>query len=197
MFVIDNSALNTIFLEARTINKWSDKKIDDELIKKLYETARLGPTAANSNPARFIFIKSDEAKAKLKPYLAPNNIEKTIAAPINVIAAFDPLFFNNVPKLFPHMPAAKDWYEQSPDKGFAAGQMNATLGAAYLIIAARALGLDCGPMSGFDNEGVDKAFFAQSGFKSIFLINLGYRAMGEPHNARLPRLDFKEACEII
>lgn len=166
-------------------------------MKRLYEIARLGPTAANSNPARFIFVKSAEAKARLKPYLAPNNVEKTMEAPINVIAAFDPQFYNFVPKLFPHMPSAKDWYEMSPDKGFAAGQMNATLGAAYFIIAARAIDIDCGPMSGFDNGGLDKEFFENSGFKSLFLINLGYRAEGEPHHSRLPRLDFEEACEII
>lgn len=189
--------LNQLFLEARTINIWSDKQIEDEKLNKLYELARLGPTAANSNPARFLFVKSQDAKARLKPYLAPNNTDKTMKAPVTIIAAFDPKFYEKVPKLFPHMPAARDWYEQTPDKGYAAGFMNSTLGAAYMIMAARAIGLDCGPMSGFDNAGVDKEFFGKSGYKSNFLINLGYKADSEPHHPRLPRLDFAEACEII
>lgn len=194
---IFKEALDQIFLEARTINQWSNEKIPKEKIAHLYEIARMGPTAANSNPARFLFIQSENAKARLKPYLAPNNTDKTMKAPVTIIAAFDPRFYDNVPKLFPHQPAARDWYVQSPDKGFAAGSMNSILGAAYMIIAARAIGLDCGPMSGFDNDGLDKEFFSTSGFKSNFLINLGIRASTEPHHARLPRLEFSEACEIL
>lgn len=194
---LPNEALNQLFLDARTINIWSDKPVEDEKLKKLYEIARLGPTAANSNPARFLFVKSQEAKARLKPHLAPNNTDKTMKAPVTIIAAFDPKFYEKVPQLFPHLPEARNWYEQTPDKGYAAGFMNSTLGAAYMIIAARAIGLDCGPMSGFDNAGVDKEFFGASGYKSNFLINLGYKADGEPHHPRLPRLDFTEACEII
>ncbi len=194
---ISQDAMNQIFLEARTINEWSDKPVSDDVLKKIYEAARLGPTAANCNPARFAFIKTPEAKARLKPYLAPNNAEKTMKAPVTVIAAFDPKFYDFVPKLFPHNPGAREWFAQSPDQGAAAGFMNATLGAAYFIMAARAFGLDCGPMAGFDNAGVDKEFFQNSGFKSNFLINLGHKAESEPVFPRLPRLDFDEACLIL
>lgn len=195
--MIDDKALKQIFLEARTINEWSDKPIEDGLLERVYEAARMGPTAANSNPARFCFIKSPEAKARLKPYLAPMNAEKTMKAPVTAIAAFNPKFYDFVPKLFPHNPGAREWFAASPDSGAAAGFMNATLGAAYFILAARAFGLDCGPMAGFDNAGVDKEFFENTGFKSNFLINLGYKAESEPVFPRLPRLDFDEACEIL
>lgn len=192
---LNKDALNQLFLEARTINDFAPDPIDDAVLMQIYETARMGPTAANSNPARFYFIKSSEAKEKLKPYLAPNNVEKSMKAPIVVIAAFDPKFFDKVPKLFPHAPDAREWFSQSPDEGQAAGHMNATLGAAYFILAARALGLECGPMAGFDNAGVDKEFFSENGWKSNFLINLGNRS-DAPIFPRLPRLDFTEACEI-
>jgi 3-hydroxypropanoate dehydrogenase len=197
MTQLDEKSLDILFNNARSINGWKDTPIEDEKLNKLYELARLGPTAANSNPARFLFIKSPQAKERLKPFLAPNNIEKTMRAPVTIIAAFDPKFYEKVPYLFPHLPEAKSWYENSPDKGHAAGFMNATLGAAYMIMAARAIGLDCGPMSGFDNDGVNKEFFASSGFVANFLINIGYRADSEPTFGRSPRLDFKQACEII
>lgn len=197
MNTLNENALDQLFLKARTINIWSDRQIEDEKLKKLYSIARLGPTAANSNPARFLFIKSQDAKARLKPYLDAGNVDKTMKAPVTIIAAFDPKFYENMPKLFPHVPDARYWFEKSPDMGHGAGFMNATLGAAYMIIAARAIGLDCGPMAGFDNAGVDKEFFGTSGYKSNFLINLGYKADSEPHHPRLPRLDFTEACEII
>jgi len=189
-------ALNQLFLDARTINDFAPTPIGDDVLRHLYEIAKMGPTAANSNPARFYFIKSTAAKERLKPYLAPNNVEKTLKAPVVAIAAFDPLFYDKVPKLFPHAPVARDWFKDSPDNGQAAGHMNATLGAAYLIMAARAIGLECGPMAGFDNSGVDKEFFAQNGWKSNFLINLGNRS-DAPIFPRLPRLDFSEACEIV
>lgn len=197
MDILDTKSIEQLFTNARTINQWKDTPIEDAKLERLYELARLGPTAANSNPARFMFVKTVAAKEKLKPYLAPNNVEKTMKAPVTIIAAFDPEFYEKVPQLFPHMPAARDWYALTPDKGYAAGFMNATLGAAYVIMAARAIGLDCGPMSGFDNAGVDKEFFGNNGWKSNFLINIGYRADTEPHHPRLPRLEFNEACEII
>ena len=192
---ISPDALNQIFLEARTINDFDEAPIDDAILHQLYEIARMGPTAANSCPARFYFIKSIAAKARLKPYLAPNNSAKTMKAPITIVAAFDPIFYDKVPQLFPHAPEAREWFAHSPDAGQAAGFMNATLGAAYLIMAARALGLECGPMAGFDNAGVDNEFFAQNGWKSNFLINLGNRSEA-PIFPRLPRLSFGEACEI-
>ncbi len=195
--MIDDNALKQIFLDARTINEWSDKPIPEGLLEQIYAAARLGPTAANNNPARFYFIKSPEAKARLKPYLAPNNSDKTMKAPITAIAAFDPLFYDKIPRLFPHNPGARDWFANAPDKGLSNGFMNATLGAAYFLIAARAFGLDCGPMAGFDNAGVDKEFFGETGYKSNFLINLGYKAESEPVFPRLPRLEFEEACKIL
>lgn len=195
MKALPQEALNQLFLEARTINDFAPTPIEDTVLQKLYDIAKMGPTAANSNPARFYFIKSTEAKARLKPFLAPNNVEKTLKAPVVAIAAFDPLFYDNVPKLFPHAPVARDWFKDSPDGGQAAGHMNATLGAAYLIMAARAIGLECGPMAGFDNDGVDKEFFKENGWKSNFLINLGNRS-DAPIFPRLPRLDFEKACFI-
>lgn len=195
MPILPQSALDQLFFDARSINDFAPTPIEDALLQQLYETAKMGPTAANSNPARFLFVKSFSAKTRLKPFLAPNNVEKTMKAPVVAIAAFDPLFYEKVPQLFPHAPEAREWFSQSPDHGQAAGHMNATLGAAYLIMAARALGLECGPMAGFDNIGVDKAFFAQTGWKSNFLINLGNRS-NAPIFPRLPRLIFEEACAI-
>ncbi len=192
---LSQDALNQLFLEARTINDFLPNTIEDAVLNQLYDIAKMGPTAANCNPARFYFVKSQSAKERLRPYLAPGNVDKSMKAPITIIAAFDPKFYDKVPQLFPHAPEAREWFAQSPDQGQAAGHMNATLGAAYMIIAARALGLECGPMAGFDNAGVDKEFFAQNGWKSNFLINLGNRS-GEKIHPRLPRLSFNEACEI-
>lgn len=192
---LSQDALNQLFLEARTINDFLPTPISQEVLNQLYDIAKMGPTAANCNPARFYFIKSLDAKERLKPYLAPGNVDKSMKAPIVVIAAFDPKFYDKVPKLFPHAPDARDWFAKSPDEGLAAGHMNATLGAAYFIMAARALGLECGPMAGFDNAGVDKEFFGENGWKSNFLINLGNRS-DAPIFPRLPRLEFNEACEI-
>lgn len=195
--MIDENAIEQLFTEARTINKWSDEKISEETLNKLYDLTKMGPTATNCCPARFVFVQSDEAKARLKPHLMGGNIDKTMQAPVCVIVATDPKYYEQVPKLFPHMPQARDMYANAPDGGEKAGFRNGTLQAAYLIIAARALGLDCGPMSGFNNVSLDEEFFKDSGYESNFLINIGKKEGDGGIYPRGPRLSFEEACEIL
>jgi 3-hydroxypropanoate dehydrogenase len=152
----------------------------------------MGPTSANSSPGRFVFVRTPECKEKLKPALSAGNLDKTMAAPVTVIVAQDPLFYHKLPELFPHADA-KSWFSGNPDLAEETGFRNSTLQGAYLIIAARALGFDSGAMSGFDRAKVDRAFFAQNGWKSNFLINLGHPKPSEPAFPRLPRLDFADA----
>jgi 3-hydroxypropanoate dehydrogenase len=154
--------------ETRTHNKWFDRDILDATLHELVNLLRLGPTSANSSPARFLFVKSREAKERLKPHLSEGNMAKTMAAPVCTIIGYDLDFYEHLPKLFPHT-NAKSWYEGNDEKIFETAFRNGTLQGAYLIMAARALGLDCGPMSGFDNAGVDRAFFAGTNVKSSFL----------------------------
>lgn len=189
---LDDAALATLFTEARTHNGWMDKPIGDETLKALYDLTKMGPTSANCSPARFVFVRSPEAKEKLRPALSSGNLEKTMAAPVTVIAAIDGEFYEKLPELFPHADA-RSWFTSSPDVAEETAFRNATLQAGYLILAARALGLDTGAMSGFDKAKVDAAFFAGTTWKSNFLINLGY---GDPSKlfGRLPRLGFEDAC---
>ncbi|MCZ7887699.1 MULTISPECIES: malonic semialdehyde reductase [Agrobacterium] len=189
---LDDAALATLFTEARTHNGWMDKPIGDETLKALYDLTKMGPTSANCSPARFVFVRSQEGKEKLKPALSSGNLEKTMAAPVTVIAAIDSEFYEKLPQLFPHADA-RSWFTSSPDVAEETAFRNATLQAGYLILAARALGLDTGAMSGFDKAKVDAAFFAGTTWKSNFLINLGY---GDPSKlfGRLPRLGFEDAC---
>lgn len=192
---LSDASLDQLFLTARTYNAWLPKEVTDEQIHRLYELAKFGPTAANSSPLRVIFIKSQDAKARLKPYLAENNAEKTMSAPVTAIVATDFAFYEHLPKLFPHADA-RSWFVGNEDLIQSSGSRNGSLQGAYLIMAARALGLDCGPMSGFDQAGVDAEFFAGTQVKSNFLINIGY---GDPDKnlfGRLPRLDFDEAAQI-
>jgi len=192
---LSDASLDQLFLTARTYNAWLPKEVTDEQIHRLYELAKFGPTAANSSPMRVIFIKSQDAKARLKPYLAENNAEKTMSAPVTAIVATDFAFYEHLPKLFPHADA-RSWFVGNEDLIQSSGSRNGSLQGAYLIMAARALGLDCGPMSGFDQAGVDAEFFAGTQVKSNFLINIGY---GDPDKnlfGRLPRLDFDEAAQI-
>jgi 3-hydroxypropanoate dehydrogenase len=191
---LDNQALATLFTEARTHNGWADKPVDDALLHALYDLAKMGPTSANCSPARFIFVRSIEAKEKLKPALSSANVEKTMTAPVTVIAALDGEFYEKLPFLFPHADA-RSWFTSSPAVAEETAFRNATLQAGYLILAARALGLDTGAMSGFDKAKVDEAFFAGTTWKSNFLINLGY---GDPSKlfGRLPRLPFEDACVL-
>jgi len=192
---LNDAALAQLFVEARTYNGWSDQPVSDATIHALYDLLKWGPTSANCSPARFVFIRSAEAKARLKPFLSGNNTEKTMAAPVCVIIATDYNFADRIPELFPHMPSAKDWFAD-PKIGVPTADRNATLQGGYLILAARALGLDCGPMSGFDQAGVDAEFFAGTALKSNFLCNLGY---GKPESLfpRGPRLSFDDACKVL
>lgn len=151
--------LDTLFYDARTHSKWLDKPVDEETLRKLYDALRWAPTAANSNPARFVFIRTKEAKERLRPALAPGNVEKTMTAPVTVIIAYDLLFFEKMPKLFPHNPGMRDLYAKNPQLVETTARRNSSLQGAYMILAARALGLDCGPMSGFDNAKLDEIFF--------------------------------------
>ena len=204
-----DDALDLVFRKARTYNAWLPKPVSDELLHQLYDTLKWGPTSANMSPARFVFLRSAEARERLRPSLAPGNVEKTMTAPVTVIVAYDLKFYDKLPKLFPHFPAMRDMFVDNPQMIQENAQRNSTLQGAYLMLAARALGLDCGPMSGFDNAKLDEEFFgagkwesSQEEFfpeghvKSNFLINIGH---GDPAMLfpRGPRLDFNEACTLL
>ncbi len=192
---LSDQALAQLFTKAHTQNAWLDKPVSETLLRQLYDLLKWGPTSANCSPARFIFVTSTEAKARLKPHLSGNNSEKTMAAPVCVIIGTDYNFAERLPQLFPHMPSARDWFAD-PKVSVPTAERNASLQGAYLMLAARALGLDCGPMSGFDSAGVDAAFFAGTSVKTNFLCNLGY---GDPKGVfpRAPRLDFADAAKLI
>lgn len=191
---LDPPALDRIFVQARTYNAFSGQ-IDDATLHRLYDLLKWGPTTANSCPARFVFVRSPEAKKRLEPALDAGNHDKTMAAPVTVIVAYDMRFYDKLPVLFPHTDA-KGWFDTKPEAALETVALrNGSLQGAYLIVAARALGLDCGPMSGFDNAKVDEAFFRGTRWRSNFLVNLG---KGDPASifARSPRLGFDEACRI-
>jgi 3-hydroxypropanoate dehydrogenase len=187
--------LDQLFHAARTHNKWVERDVPDALLHAIVDLAKLGPTSANSSPARFFFVKSKAAKEMLKPHLSEGNRDKTMAAPVCTIIAYDLDFYEQLPKLFPHT-NARSWFAGKPDKIRETAFRNGTLQGAYLIMAARALGLDCGPMSGFDNEGVDRDFFAGTNLKSNFLCNLGYGDASVLH-PRSPRFEFDEMAHIL
>jgi 3-hydroxypropanoate dehydrogenase len=191
---LDHAALDVLFSAARTQNKWTDKPVSDVDLAAIYDLLKMGPTSANCSPARFVFVRTPEGREKLKPALSAGNMEKTMTAPVTVIVAYDPKFYDKLPHLFPHADA-RAWFSGNEALATETAFRNSTLQGAYLIMAARALGIDSGAMSGFDKSKVDEAFFAESGFKSNFLINLGH---GDPAGvmARLPRLSFDEACVV-
>ncbi len=193
---LDQNALDQLFLAARTHNAWQSRPLPDELLQRLYNTFRMGPTSANCCPARIVFVKSREAKEKLMPALAEGNRAKSMAAPVTAIIAYDMKFYEKIEQLFPRVPGARGWFDKDEQTAFTAAFRNGTLQGAYLIIAARALGLDCGPMSGFDNAMVDQLFFAGTAVKSNFICNLGYGDTSGVH-PRSPRLEFNEACSIV
>jgi 3-hydroxypropanoate dehydrogenase len=168
-----SACLDQLFRDARTHNVWLDRDVPNTLLHELVDLVKLGPTSANCSPARFLFVKSREAKEKLKPNLSEGNRDKTMKAPVCTIIGYDLDFYKHLPKLFPHT-NAKSWFEGDEQKIFDTAFRNGTLQGAYLIMAARALGLDCGPMSGFDNKGVDRDFFAGTNTRSNFLCSLGY-----------------------
>ena len=192
---LDNAALDQLFDKARTHNKWQPREVTDELLKKIVEHMKWGPTSANCSPARIVFVKSQEAKARLKPHLSPGNVEKTMAAPATAILAYDLNFYDYLPRLFPSADA-KSWFAGKKAHADITAFRNGSLQGGYFILAARALGLDCGPMSGFNNAGVDAEFFAGTEIKSNFLCNLAY---GDPSGVypRSPRFDFDEMARII
>ncbi len=190
---LEPAHLDALFREARTHNKWRDETISDEVLHELYDIAKFGPTSANSSPARFVFIRTQEGKEKLKPALSSGNTDKTMSAPVTVIVAYDPKFHEKLPKLFPHNPDAASWFTSNDSLAATTAFRNGTLQGAYLMMAARSLGLDTGAMSGFDNAKVDEAFFSFNGWRSNFLVNIGYCEPAGLFN-RSPRLDFDEAC---
>lgn len=205
-----DDALDVLFRHARTFSAWQDKPVTDETLHQIYAVMKWGATSANSCPARFFFVRSKEAKARLKPVLSPGNVDKTMAAPVTVIVAYDLRFYEKLAKLFPQAPAMAKLFAENPQLVESTAQRNSSLQGAYFMLAARSLGLDCGPMSGFDNakldeeffgagkqcEGCQEEFFPAGHVKSNFLCNLGY---GDPAKLypRNPRPAFEEACKII
>ena len=187
--------LDQSFRDARTHNAWRDKEVPDALLHELVDLAKLGPTSANCSPARFVFVKSRAAKLKLRPHLSAGNLAKTMAAPVCAIIGYDLDFHDHLPELFPHTDA-KSWFAGDDRKIFETAFRNGTLQGAYLILAARSLGLDCGPMSGFDNDGVDRAFFSGTNIRSNFLCNLGY-GDASVLRPRSPRFRFDEMARIL
>ncbi len=192
---LDDRSLDIIFRAARTHNEWLDKPVSDQMLVHIYDLMKWAPTSANSSPARIVFVRSAAAKERLLPALSPGNVDKTRAAPVTAIIAHDTEFHEKLPKLFPQADA-RFWFAGNQPLIDTTAFRNGTLQGAYLILAARALGLDAGPMSGFDNAKVDKEFFPDGKVKSNFLINLGYgdHAKVFPRNPRLP---FTEAAQIL
>jgi 3-hydroxypropanoate dehydrogenase len=191
---LESHVIETLFTQARTQNKWTSEPVTDGELHELFDILKMGPTSANCSPARFVFIRTQEGKEKLKPALSAGNLDKTMSAPVTVIVAHDPKFYDHLPKLFPHVDA-KAWFAHNEALASETAFRNGTMQAAYLIIAARALGIDSGAMSGFDKTKVDEAFFAESGFKSNLLINLGH-GDAEGLFPRSPRFTFDEACTL-
>ena len=193
--LLSEASLDQLFRSARTFNAWLPKEVSDEQLHQLYDLAKFGPTSANSSPMRVVFVMSKAAKAKLEPFLSDGNRAKTMEAPVTAIVATDHEFYEQLPRLFPHADA-RSWFVGNQPLIDTTAFRNATLQGAYLLLAARAVGLDCGPMSGFDNAGVDAAFFAGTSIKSNFLISIGYGDASRNLFARSPRLAFGEACTI-
>ena len=199
-----DEALDVLFRKARTHTAWLDQPVSDDTLGQLYELMKWGPTSANSSPARIVFLRSREAKQRLVPALSQMNVEKTVAAPVTAIVAYDLQFYERLTKLWPHNPGMQEIFAKSPDLAQITALRNSSLQGGYLILAARSLGLDCGPMSGFDNAKLDAEFFradspegpAWAQVRSNFLCNIGYGDKSKlmPRN---PRLDFEEACVIL
>jgi len=205
-----DDALDRIFRTARSYSSWLEKPVTDDTLRQVYDLMKWGPTSANTCPARIVFLRTPEARERLRPALSPGNVEKTMKAPVTAIIAYDLLFYEKLPKLFPHNPGMRDLYARNPQLVEVTAKRNSSLQGAYLIIAARALGLDCGPMSGFDNarldeeffgagkecDGCEQEFFPAGHVKSNFLCNLGYGDSSKLF-PRGPRLAFEEACTLL
>lgn len=192
---VNDDGLNVLFRDARTYTAWQKRPVDDALLARVYHLAKMGPTSANMSPIRIVFVKSASAREKLRPALDPSNVEKTMSAPVTAVIGMEIKFYELLPRLFPHADA-QAWFKGLPEKVLEYMALrNSSLQGAYFMLAARALGLDCGPMSGFNNAMVDATFFAGTTIKSNFLCNLGYGDASNLH-PRSPRLDFNEACRI-
>jgi 3-hydroxypropanoate dehydrogenase len=207
--MLNDDALDQLFRKARTYPSWLANPVDDATLRRLYDLMKCGPTSANSCPARILFLRTAEAKKRLVPALAPPNVDKVLAAPVTAIVGFDLHFYEKLPRLFPQAPNMKDMFEKSPELADVTALRNSSLQGAYMILAARSLGLDCGPMSGFDNAKVDAEFFGAGKMtdvgdeffplthvRSNFLCNIGH---GDPSRLypRNPRLEFEEACVLL
>ncbi|HJZ42478.1 MAG TPA: malonic semialdehyde reductase [Hyphomicrobiaceae bacterium] len=193
---LDEASLKQLLLEARTHNVWLPREVPDGLLRELVDVMKMGPTSANCSPARIIFVKSKEAKERLKPFLSEGNRDKTMKAPVCAIIGYDLAFYEHLPRLFPHNQEARSWFAGKPDHIRTTAARNGSLQGGYFILAARALGLDAGAMSGFDNAGVDREFFSGTEVKSNFLCNLGFgdRSALMP---RSPRFAFDEMAKIL
>ena len=193
--MLNDTTIETLFTQARTHNAWLDKPVSDAQLHQIYDLMRWGPTSANCSPARIVFIKTHEAKVRLLECMAPGNVEKTRAAPVTAIIAMDMAFYEKLPQLFPHADA-KPWFEGNQPLIDATAFRNSSLQGGYFIMAARSIGLDCGPMSGFDAEKINATFFSGTSVKANFVCNLGY---GDPAAlfTRSPRLSFDEACRVL
>ena len=207
---LNDQSLDQLFREARTHNAWTERPVGDELLRQLYELMKWGPTSANSSPARMLFLRTPEAKQRLLPALSPGNAEKTMKAPVVAVIGYDGRFYDQLPRLFPHADA-RAWFVDKPELAEVTARRNSSLQGAYLMLAARALGLDCGPMSGFDQAKVDHEFFPRpadagdefqqehfpdSHIKTNFLCSLGYGDAAKLF-PRSPRLAFEEACKLL
>ncbi|MCO1334943.1 malonic semialdehyde reductase [Microbulbifer sp. OS29] len=209
MQAVSSGVLDQLFNKARTHSHWQERSVAGELLKQLYEAVRFGPTSANCFPMRLVFLQSRESKERLKPALNPGNVEKTMQAPVTAIIAYDIRFYEYLPRLYPQTPA-REWFSDNPEYAEETAFRNGSLQGGYFILAARALGLDCGPMSGFDNAFVDHEFFSEkssaptflqehcpdSHIKSNFLCNLGYGESSKLH-PRNPRFEFDEVCRTL
>jgi 3-hydroxypropanoate dehydrogenase len=193
--IVDDNGLDILFRNARTHYAWLPKPVSDELLHEIYDLFKFGPTSANTSPARILFLKTDEAKARLLPALPPLNAEKSRTAPVVAIIAYDTEFYEKLPKLFPHADA-RAWFVGNEALAKETAFRNSTLQGAYFMLAARALGLDCGPMSGFDSAKLNEEFFPDGKWTVNFICNLGYGS-GTGIFPRSPRLDFEEACVIL
>ena len=196
--MIDDQALDALFRTARTANGFLDRPVPDELLRQVYDLMKMAPTSANAQPGRFVFLRSAAARERLRPALSAGNLAKTMSAPVTVIVAHDTRFHEHLPRVFPHDQSAKSWFDGDAKKASRelTAFRNGTLQGAYLMLAARAVGLDCGPMSGFDNDKVDAEFFPDGRFRSNFLCNLGF---GDPAKLfpRSPRFGFDEVCQVL
>jgi 3-hydroxypropanoate dehydrogenase len=194
--MVDDAALDLLFRKARSHNGWLDKPVTDELLRQLYELMKWGPTSANCSPARLVFVRTPANKERIRPALSPNNVEKTMTAPVIAIAAYDSRFYEHLPQLFPRIPQVAELFASDAALAATTAFRNGTLQGGYFLLAARAVGLDCGPMSGFDNAKIDAEFFPDGRFKSNFLCGLGHGDPAKLH-PRSPRLAFEEACTLL